>query len=701
MATSLKYSPTLISGLQRSVGDEPINILLVDDQPAKLLGYQAILEELGENLLMAHSARDALEVLLHNDVALLLVDVVMPELDGFELVEIIRSHPRFEKTAVMFVSGVHLSDIDRIRGYSAGAVDYVPVPVVPELLRAKVRVFADLHRKTRQLEQLNQDLESRIAARTADLEASTQRWKESEQRLRLALVSARAGAWEWRFAADPSVESAVASAVAPAVASQASEMRWSPGLFGLLGLPANGTPPTVAEFLTHVDDEDRERVGALFQSLPMSSSEAPSLGSFEIEFRFRRPSDRTLLWLRTTGEVVADAEGHPKLARGIHQDVTSRKEAEIQLEVEARRKDEFLATLAHELRNPLAPILSCVRMLKSGALKPPAEARNRDILERQVVHLVRLVDDLIDVSRISRGTITLHTEPTDLAALVRSAVDATMLRGSGHVFVTQLGERGPFVSADPVRIAQVVSNILDNATKFTPVGGKVVVDLTQEDEFAVLRIIDSGIGMAPENLDRVFDLFTQVERGRGLGIGLALVRRLLELHGGSVSAYSAGEGHGTEVVVRLPIVAQPLAEAQPDETNMTMTMTQDDSIRFLIVDDNVDAANTLAELLELSGCQARAVYSGDEATRVGEGVAPDIVLLDLGMPGMDGFEAAKRLRQTAWGSRAKLVAVTGWGQQADRKKTADAGFDGHLVKPVDLDVVLQLMELVESRPVPA
>jgi signal transduction histidine kinase/CheY-like chemotaxis protein len=662
MATSLKYSPTHISGPQRSVGDEPINILLVDDQPAKLLGYQAILDELGENLLMAHSARDA-------------------------LVEIIRSHPRFEKTAVMFVSGVHLSDIDRIRGYSAGAVDYVPVPVVPELLRAKVRVFADLHRKTRQLEQLNQDLESRIAARTADLEASTQRWKESEQRLRLALVSARAGAWEWRFTADPSA------------ASDAGEIRWSPGLFGLLGLPPNGTPPTVAEFLTHVDKQDHERVSALFQSLPLPSSQAPSLGSFEIEFRFRRPSDRTLIWLRTTGEVVADAEGHPKLARGIHQDVTSRKEAEIQLEVEARRKDEFLATLAHELRNPLAPILSCVRMLKSGALKPPAEARNRDILERQVVHLVRLVDDLIDVSRISRGTITLHTEPTDLAALVRAAVDATMLRGSGHVFVTQLGERGPFVSADPVRIAQVVSNILDNATKFTPPGGKIVVDLSQEDEFAVLRIVDSGIGMAQENLDRVFDLFTQVERGRGLGIGLALVRRLLELHGGSVSANSEGEGRGTEVVVRLPVVAQPLAEAEPDETSVPVQ--HDDSVRFLIVDDNVDAANTLAELLELSGCHARAVYSGDEATQVGEGVAPDIVLLDLGMPGMDGFEAAKRLRQTEWGSRAKLVAVTGWGQQADRKKTADAGFDGHLVKPVDLDVVLQLMELVESRPVPA
>jgi signal transduction histidine kinase len=683
MATSVKkFSPTSATAPGGS-GDEPINILLVDDQPAKLLGYEAILEELGENLLMAHSARDALEVLLHNDVALLLVDVVMPELDGFELVEIIRSHPRFEKTAVMFVSGVHLSDIDRIRGYSAGAVDYVPVPVVPELLRAKVRVFADLHRKTRQLEQLNQDLESRIAARTADLEASTQRWKESEQRLRLALTSARAGAWEWRFKPDRSPT------------PEASQMRWSPGLFALLGLPSNGTAPTVAEFLTHVDDDDRERVSALFESLPSSSSESPASGSFEIEFRFHRPGDRTVLWIRTTGEVVSDAEGQPILARGIHQDVTSRKEAEIELELEARRKDEFLATLAHELRNPLAPILSCVRMLKSGSLKPQAEARNRDILERQVVHLVRLVDDLIDVSRISRGTITLHTQPTDLAALVRSAVDATMLRGSGHVFVTQLGEHGPFISADPVRIAQVVTNILDNATKFTPAGGKIVVDLTQEDGFAVLRIVDTGIGMAQDDLDRVFDLFTQVERGRGLGIGLALVRRLLDLHGGSVTASSAGSGQGTEVLVRLPIVPEPVAELESAEQDTPASADGDDLVQFLIVDDNVDAANTLAELLELSGCRARAVYSGEEATRVGEGVEPDIVLLDLGMPGMDGFEAAKRLRQTPWGTRAKLVAVTGWGQQADRKKTADAGFDGHLVKPVDLDVVLQLAALVE------
>jgi signal transduction histidine kinase/CheY-like chemotaxis protein len=675
------YHPTI------AVGDEPINILLVDDQPAKLLGYQIILEELGENLLMAHSARDALEILLQNDVALLLVDVVMPELDGFELVEMIRAHPRFEKTAVMFVSGVHLSDIDRIRGYSAGAVDYVPVPVVPELLRAKVRVFADLHRKTRQLERLNRELEDRIALRTADLEASTQGWKESEQRLRLALSSARACAWEWQFTADPS----------DAAASEDGEMRWSPELFALLGLPANGAAPTRAEFLAHVDVEDRDRVDALFKSLPISAAGGPSLGSFELEFRFCRPGYRAPIWLRTTGEVVADADGHPIIARGIHQDVTTRKDAELQLEIEGRRKDEFLATLAHELRNPLAPILSCVRLLRSGALQPAAKTRNQDILERQVVHLVRLVDDLIDVSRISRGTVTLQPEPTDLAALVRATVDATVLRASGHVIVAEIPRRGPFVLVDPVRMAQVVSNILDNATKFTPAGGKIFVGLGEDDDDAVLRIVDNGIGLAPQHLDRVFDLFAQVERGlgsRGLGIGLALVRRLLELHGGTVTANSAGEGHGTELVVRLPCLLEPRAEVTPLE--LTTPTTEDEPIRFLVVDDNVDAARTLAELLELSGCCARAAFSGQEATRVGADFEPDLVLLDLGMPFMDGFETAKRVRQTTWGRRAKLVAVTGWGQPSDRRRTADAGFDDHLVKPVDIDVVLKLAELLEN-----
>jgi signal transduction histidine kinase len=508
--------------------DGPINILIVDDSHANQVAYHAALEELGENLLMANSARNALELLLQHEVALVLVDVMMPELDGFELVEIIRAHPRFEKTAVIFASGVHQPDIERIRGYSAGAVDYIWVPVVPELLRAKVAVFADRYRKTHQLECLHRELEDRIARAT-------------------------------------------------------------------------------------------------------------------------------------------------------------------DLEVESRRKDEFLATFGHELRNVLSPILGCVGLLNSGALEPASASRHQNILEGQVRNLVRLVEDLLDVSRISRDAVTLDSEPTDLAALVRATVEATLLRASGHVIVTEIPEPGPIVSVDRIRMTQVVSNILDNATKFQPAGGKILVRMSEDNGDVVLRIVDSGIGIAPQNLDRVFDFFTQVNRGdRGLGVGLAIVRRLVALHGGTVTANSEGEGHGTEIVVRLACLQTPRAAVTPVEP-VTPTTGQP-PVRFLIVDDNVVLADTLVELLELSGYRARATYSGDSASRVGGEFEPDIILLDLDMPVVDGFEAAQRVRQTPWGSRAKLVAISGWGHTSDLKKTADAGFDQHLVKPVALESVLNLVE---------
>jgi signal transduction histidine kinase len=510
---------------------DPINILIVEHHRANRVTYRAILEELGENILIADSARGALVLLLQHEVPLLLVDVVRPELDGLELVEMIRAHPRFEKTAVIFLSGVDQPDIDRIRRYLTGVVDYVPVPVVPELLRAKVRVFADGYRKTRQLERLKRGLEDH-AARTADLE------------------------------------------------------------------------------------------------------------------------------------------------------------------VEASRNTEFLATFAHELRNALSPVLSCVGLLKSGGLEPTSQARHQNILEGQVRHLVRLVEELLDVSRISRGAITLHSEPTDLAALVRATVDATLLRSSSHVIVTEFAEPGPTVSVDPVRMTQVISNILDNATKFTPAGEKILVRISADNGDVVLRIVDSGIGIASQDLDRVFELFTQVNRGRGLGVGLALARQLVDLQGGTVTAHSEGEGCGTEIIVRLPGLRDPCFDVTPVEPGTPAASSR--SVRFLIVDDNVLLADTLAELLERSGYPARAAYSGDAASRVGEEFEPDIVLLDLGMPVVDGFEVAQRVRQASWGSRVKLVAVTGWGRTSDRKKTADAGFDRHLVKPVDLDDVLELVQLVES-----
>jgi signal transduction histidine kinase len=665
---------------------EPINILLVDDQPGKLLGYHAILEELGETLLTAHSAREALEMLLKNDVALILIDVNMPELDGFELAELIREHPRFEKTAMMFVSGVNLSDLDRIRGYTAGAVDYVSVPVVPEILRAKVRVFADLHRKTRQLEALNRELEHRIALRTADLEASTARWQESEERLRMALASARAGAWDLRF--------------------DTGEMRWSPELFKLLGMPEDSPVPGLAGPVEYVHPEDRSRVAALIESLPDAA------GPFELEFRVMRevggrseappqdPDTAEIMWIRITGEVARNPQGMPVIARGILQDVTSRKQAELKLEEEARRKDEFLATLAHELRNPLAPMVAGVRLLRTPGLDAESRERNLVILERQVTHLARLVDDLLDVSRISRGAITLLREPVDLAELLRASLDSTSQHSTGHLVEAHLPRRGPFVQADPVRLAQIVTNILDNAAKFTSPGGHIQVRICEKGDRAELRIKDTGKGVPPEDLDRIFNLFTQVDTGggrAGLGIGLALVRRLVELHGGEVWAESEGENRGTEIVVRLPVLADFEPEMREpslmEEPTPVSSERGQGPLRILIVDDNVDAADTLVELLKLTGHDARAAYDGSSASALGSGFEPHLVLLDLGMPDMDGFDTARQMRQTAWGSAARLVAVTGWGEPSDRRRTAAAGFDGHLVKPVDFEELLGLLQI--------
>lgn len=537
-----------------------VNILLVDDQPSKLLTYNAILAELNENLITAGSARDALQHLLKTEIAVVLVDVCMPDLDGFELVSMMREHPRFEKTAIIFVSGVLQSDLDRLKGYQVGAVDYVSVPVVPEILRAKVGVFADLYRKTRQLERLNQELERRVAERTADLEASTARLRESEERLKLALEEAR------------------------------------------------------------------------------------------------------------------DAD---------------------------RRKDEFLAILSHELRNPLAPIRTAAEMLRTENLTPERREKTREVIERQVDHLVRLIDDLMDVSRISRGVITLRQEPVDLSSVVSHAVEThrALLDARSQQLSLELPERGPLVLGDPTRLSQVVGNLLNNAAKYTGTNGRVSVLLGTEGPDAVLRVKDNGVGIPPHMLSKVFELFTQVKRDQdrapgGLGIGLAIVRRLVERHGGVVRASSAGPGKGTEVIVRLPRMieepdlASPVRQPDPEHT---------DTRRVLVVDDNEDAASALAELLELEGHESRTASDGLEAIQIAEEWRPDVVLLDLGMPRIDGYEAARRIRAQPWGKEMGLVALTGWGQRQDRERTAACGFDAHLVKPIRIEALLEILARVTSE----
>jgi PAS domain S-box-containing protein len=358
-----------------------------------------------------------------------------------------------------------------------------------------------------------------------------------------------------------------------------------------------------------------------------------------------------------------------------------------------RRKDEFLAMLAHELRNPLAPIRNSLHALKLAGPDAAVAARARDMMERQVTHLTRLVDDLLDVSRIMRGKVDLRRERVELAAVVARAVETArpLVEAGRHALAVELPSDPVLLDADPVRVAQVLGNLLSNAAKYTDPGGKIWLTAEPLDGDVVVRVRDTGIGIPADMLAHVFDPFVQTEEARGksqggLGLGLALVRSLVELHGGSVAAHSAGPGRGSEFVIRLaalPDAGSRMPMSAASSEIGTQQSALDDRMRVLVVDDNRDAADSLAMLLRLKGHEVRVAYDGPAALAAVGAFGPDLVLLDLGMPGMDGYEVARRLRETpAFAGRA-IAALTGWGQEADRRRTREAGFDHHLVKPVD------------------
>ena len=530
------------------IAQEPVNILLVDDQPGKLLAYEAMLSPLGERLIRASSGREALEQLLRTDITVVLMDVSMPELDGFELADIIRQHPRFTKTAIIFVSAVHLSDLDRLKGYESGAVDYVSVPVIPEILRAKVRVFTDLYRRTRESELLTRELEQRVAERTAALEAST------------------------------------------------------------------------AE-LTRLAGE-----------------------------------------LRT-----AD-----------------------------RRKDEFLALLAHELRNPLAPVRNAIAILQHKPVTDPDMIWCHQVIQRQCDQLTRLVDDLLDISRITKGKIKLRLETVDLATIVADAVETSrpLIDAGRHELAVLMPEQPVRLEADRARLTQVIANLLNNAAKYQNPRGRIDLTVEAKSGVVAIRIKDRGIGMSAETLSEIFELFAQGERAPdrshgGLGIGLSLVKNLVEMHGGSVWGASDGPGRGSEFIVRLP-TGFPL----PTDESMAAGTGADSGSsrrrRILVVDDNHDAAESLAMLLRLGGHEVMIAHDGHQALEIAALERPAVVLLDIGLPGMDGYEVCRRVRQQGL-TEAQIIAMTGYGQDRDRERSRAAGFDTHTVKPVEIQELMELL----------
>jgi signal transduction histidine kinase/ActR/RegA family two-component response regulator len=381
------------------------------------------------------------------------------------------------------------------------------------------------------------------------------------------------------------------------------------------------------------------------------------------------------------------------------------RERQYQVRDADQRKDEFLATLAHELRNPLAPIRTSMGILKH--LHPDSDpvTRLRNVVDRQVTHLTRLVDDLLDVARITSGKVVLRKDRITLRSVVNHAVEisSSSMEAKKHRLDVNEAENDYLLNADHARLVQSVANLLVNAAKFTPPGGHIVLGTQAEGDTVTFRVRDNGIGLEPASLTRIFDLFAQTpvpgEAPTGLGIGLSLARQFAEMHGGKLHAVSDGLGRGSEFVLTLPVVVEQKQSPLSEEVAVVAPAVAGRLRKILVVDDNVDAADTLGALLGMDGFAVSTVYDGVAAVAQARAAAPDIVVMDIGMPGMDGYEAARLIRRQPGGDKILLIALTGWGQTNDRKRASEAGFDHHLVKPVDYELLMQCLQPAPAEPV--
>jgi PAS domain S-box-containing protein len=430
-------------------------------------------------------------------------------------------------------------------------------------------------------------------------------------------------------------------------------------------------------------------------------------GHGEIDVRFRHFKTGEPRWMAYKVLTLPGSDGQPIGFATVSQDVTERRRLADDLRGLAadlsdadQKKNEFLAMLAHELRNPLAPISNAARSLRLGLDDKEAVRAAADLVERQAAQLSRLVDDLLDISRITRGRIELRTTQTKLTPIIEQAVEVVrpLARRMNHQLTVTLPPHDIVVNADVARLAQVIGNVLNNACKFTNPGGNITLTASEEGGDAVIRIRDNGIGIAEKDLPRVFEMFAQVdaslERTRdGLGIGLTLVKTLIELHGGSVTVTSAGPGRGSEFTLRLPVTHGIRPASVPSPTTPGAVQTRH---RILIVDDNLDGAESLAMLLEFEGFETAMAHSGPAALEMARDFRPDVTLLDIGLPGMNGYEVCRQLREE-WGADVLIVALTGWGQPEHRARSREAGFDTHMVKPVDHDALMRLLTSLPER----
>jgi PAS domain S-box-containing protein len=513
--------------------DSGASVLLVDDQPARLLSYEAVLASLNVHCVRALSGTEALERLLKQQFAVIVLDVNMPGMDGFELARLIREHPRLERTPIIFVTGVNVTDLDRLKGYEVGAIDYIPIPIVPEILRSKVAILVELHQRRSELQNLNEALkEARDQLDVDHARAMADARAQFQERLLLAKRAARLGIYDWDI--------------------RNGKLDWDERTRELWGLGLDA-PVSYEIFAAALHPEDRvEMQRAVDQALDPSGD-----GHYSAAYRVNG-ADGVVRWVEAVGRVSFEG-GRPVRLIGTVHDVTDRKETEAKLRAADRLKDEFIAMLAHELRNPVAPIRNAAEILAHMLAQDERALAFVNMIKRQTVQLARLLDDLLDVARFTQGRIELRLEVFTLDSCIEAAVEtATPVIHEKGLSLTVSNSPEPLcVRGDKVRLTQSVANLLTNAAKYTLAGGEIRVTTRSEGTDIIIAVTDTGIGIEPQLLPRIFDFFVQGERSLdraqgGLGIGLSVCKRLVEMHGGQVTASSPGPQLGSTFSIRLP-----------------------------------------------------------------------------------------------------------------------------------------------------
>jgi signal transduction histidine kinase/DNA-binding response OmpR family regulator len=681
--------------------EDKVNILVVDDLADKRLAFREVLDDLDENLVLVESGAEALRELLEREFAVIVLDVNMPDIDGIETAELIRKHGRTSHTPIIFVTA-YADELQTERGYELGAVDYILTPVVPAILRSKVRVFVELYRAQRRAAMGARAEAARAAAeaarRSSDLIALASRelsaslnLESSMERLLEVLVPTVGGCALLSVDAGDRIISLYREDRQPtrpldSLASAPASLRRA-----MTEVQAGGYALEIRVEAASAQWLETMRVAHV---VPLNVGERNvgvlALGTLQLE---NGPLDeRGLLEIATRAAIAFD---NAQLYSSLEREMARAKDAEGRLQQASRRKDEFLAMLSHELRNPLAPIVTAAQVLGKVAPNDVRIAWVREVIERQVTHLAGLVDDLLDVSRITQGKITLHREAVELGKVIEHSVEIVrpLVDSKRHALAMHLPDTPIWVFGDFSRLSQIFSNVLHNAAKYTSEGGVIDLNVVVDRGTVAVRVRDNGIGIDSQFLPHVFEVFTQGYRGLdrsqgGLGVGLAVVRRLVELHQGEVDVSSDGAGSGTEVSVKLPciseVVAHPGTQSQP--------AARQSGKRILVVDDNADAAESIAVYMRIEGHEVKTVTDAIQALACIEVFAPQIAIIDIGLPGMNGYELASNIRSNSQLDRPVMIALTGYGQAEDFDRSRDAGFDHHFVKPADLKAIQEVVE---------